>query len=222
MSTRLHEELVGLLREGRFSRTQAQQILLSARVSSLGVDADLSSLPTSLNLLHHSVIREFLDTESCETKETHSLSEKKKKKKNVWSDTELHEYWMEILRGVYTLTARRYVCALRIAELIVPEDKDDNLDKIRARVKLVQSLVLVPSPNSVFHSRTPLHHSTADGFRRDAMQRLSLTSIRRDPDFEDKYNEQYFTRAVALSRALEKEIHWLRRSVDNPSLEVMF
>lgn len=221
MSTRLREELVGLLREGRFSRTQAQSILLSARVSSPGVDADLSSLPTSLNLLHHSVIREFLDAESCETKTMDSNNNNKKKKK-AWSDTELHEYWMEILRGVYTLTARRYVCALRIAKLIVPEDKDDNLDKVRARVKLVQSLVLVPSPNSVFHSRTPLHHSTADGFRRDAMQRLGLTSIRRDPDFEDKYNEQYFTRAVALSRALEKEIAWLRRSVDNPSLEVMF
>jgi len=227
VTARQRQEVEHLLLDGRFAQEQVRQVL---SLANFGTVIDVRSLPTLPNLLHHTVIRDFVDSEmdadtqldETTTEETKTRPEKQRRKgKTKWSDAALHKYWMEILRGAYQLTVRRYTCALRIAKLVIP-DSDDTTDKVERRAKLLQSLVLVPRPGGVLHRRTPLHHRDAGGFRRDAMERMKLTSISIDPEFNDKYNEEYFIHAVALSRKLDTELQWLRRSIVNPSCDVMF
>lgn len=232
-STPVREELEFLLQDARLCSSRCESMLrMIGDVDHANVETRIRCIDP-LKTFHHTVVREFMDAETeaetqldaeAETKDMPTTKPNpKKQKQRVWTDTELHEYWMGILRGTYQLTVRRYVCALRIAKLVVP-DPIDSQTKVSERVDVVKYLMsmMVPAPYSVFRRRTPLHHAQVEDFRRDAMQRLNLTSIRAEALFEDKYNEQYFTQAVALSRKLEKEIHWLRRCIENPSYDVMF
>lgn len=225
LDTNQRLELVYLLQDGRFTNDGVDKVL-NAVEDGQSLEVDRSVCPDVTKLLHHSTIRAFLDAErtaeiiamnqSEEAKTSLSSSSTSKKKNKVWTDTELHGYWMEILRGAYKLTVRRYICALRIATLLFPDPV-----RVEDRVTLVKSLLWLPSPNGIFHQRTPLYHSTADHFRRDAMQRLNLKSIRTDREFEAKYNDTYFVEATKLYRKLEREIEWLRRSLKNPSYDIM-
>lgn len=236
LDAKQREELESLLRDGRFDSSHCESILKMV----VG-DADIQTRFNCIDpreKFHHTVVREFMDAETeadtqldaktndpqldAKTKDT-STARLKPKRQRVWTDTELHEYWMRILRGTYQLTARRYAHATRIAELVVP-DPIDSQSRVSERVEVVRFLVssMVPAPYSVFRRRTPLHHARVEDFRRDAMQRMNLTSVRAEEAFEDKYNEQYFTQAVALSRRLEKEIQWLRCCIEKPSCDIMF
>lgn len=235
LDAKQREELEFLLRDIRLCSSRCESILRMVG------DTDHANAQTRFNcvdpmkVFHHTVVREFMDAETDAETQIDAEAEVKAKPaekptpkskhpaKRVWTDTELYEYWMRILRGTYQLTVRRYVCALRIAKLVVP-DPIDSQTRAYDRTRVVKYLMsmMIPAPNSVFQRRTPLHYTRVEDFRRDAMQRLNLTSIRAEAEFGDKYNEQYFTQAVALSRRLEKEIAWLRRSIERPSLEVMF
>ncbi len=237
LDAKQREELEFLLQDARLCSSRCESMLrMIGDVDHANVEKRIRCIDP-LKKFHHTVVHEFMEAETeaetqldaeTETKavETDTSTTKpssKKQKQRIWTDTELHEYWMRILRGTYQLTVRRYTCALRIAKLVVP-DPIDSQSKVYERVQVVKSLMsmMVPAPYSVFQRRTPLHHAHVDDFRRDAMQRMNLNSIRAEAAFEDKYNEEYFTQAVALSRRLEKEIAWLRRCIERPSCDVMF
>lgn len=238
LDAKQQEELEFLLQDARLCSSRCESMLrMVGDVDHANAEKRIRCIDP-LKMFHHTVVHEFMEAETeaetqldteTETKDVETEASKvaavksKKQKQRIWTDTELHEYWMRILRGTYQLTVRRYVCALRIAKLVVPEPIDSQ-SKVYERVQVVKYLMsmMVPAPYSVFRRRTPLHHAHVDDFRRDAMQRMNLNSIRAEGAFEDKYNEEYFTRAVALSRKLEKEIVWLRRCIERPSCDVMF
>lgn len=242
LDAKQRDELESLLREGRFWSSHCETILRMVGDTTFTDIETRFKCVDSAKQFNHTVVREFMDAEteaetqldsdetkaetqpdSNETKVAKPLPTTTKRSKKQWSDTELHDYWMKILRGTYQLTARRYSCALRIAELVIPGPIDSQ-PSMTKRVEVVKYLLssMIPAPYSVFRRRTPLHHARVEDFRRDAMQRMNLTSIRAEEAFEDKYNEEYFTQAVALSRRLEKEIQWLRCCIEKPSRDAMF
>lgn len=185
--------------------------------------------PTSLNHLRHDVVAEALSLGDEKTSlELPQPNNKKTKKKrpgnNTWSDTELHAYWMKVLKGAFQLITRRYVHALKIAQLLWESDQSegDSREQVIRRAQLVQALTTIPAPGNVIRRRTALFHANAEGFRKDAMERLKLTSIRVDPDFDEHYTSVLFPAAMKLSKEADKEINWLRKSVQLPSFDIMF
>ena len=186
--------------------------------------------PTSLNHLRHDVVAEALslgdEKTSLELPQIDSNKKTKKKRhgNNAWSDTELHAYWMKVLKGAFQLITRRYVHALKIAQLLWESDQSegDSREQVIRRAQLVQALTTIPAPGNVIRRRTALFHANAEDFRKDAMERLKLTSIRVDPDFDEHYTSVLFPAAMKLSKEADKEINWLRKSVQLPSFDIMF